>query len=178
MASINLLPQEEKAQERFISFQRRLQISSVLFLVAVAVITIVTLIFYTSLSAKRAEIINEIQEASSKIEAQKAKEELIAVVVDKTLLSEKILDARVDYVNFFNKLAAIIPQGVYFTDIKVLGGKAVFSGRAKTSADVAGLASSFSSAGGAEILSSLTVDNLSADETGIYSFVISAKLAQ
>ena len=178
MASINLLPQKEKAQERFVGLQRKLQISAVSLLVLVAIFTFVTLFFYTSLSAKRAEIISHIQEASGKIEAQKTKEELIVVVKDKTATAQKLLDGRIEYINFFDKLASVIPQGVYFSDIRVFGGKVVFSGKAKTSADAAGLVRSFSSGQGAEVLSDLNVETLSADETGIYSFVISAKLVQ
>ena len=40
------------------------------------------------------------------------------------------------------------------------------------------MVSSFSSARGAEILSDLNVESLNADETGIYSFVISGKLVR
>lgn len=176
MADINLLPEEEKSQEKFLLLSKRLQMASVGFLILTALLTVLTLVLYTTFSSKRTQLVSQIEDASSTIVSLKAQEELLVVVRDKTSASLDLLAARVEFANFFNKLANFVPQGVFFTDVRFLSGKAVFSGKAKTSGDVATLVSTLSSARGAEIVSNLAVDALSSDEAGIFSFVISAKL--
>lgn len=176
MADINLLPEEEKAQEKFVLLSKRLQMASVGFLVLTALLTVLTLVLYTTFSSKNAQLVSEIENASSEIVSLKAQEELLVVVRDKTSASLDLLAKRVEFGNFFNKLADLVPQGVFFTDVRFLSGKAVFSGKAQTSADVAGLVSTLSSARGAAIVSDVAVDSLSSDEVGVFSFVISAKL--
>lgn len=176
MADINLLPEEEKSQEKFLVVSRRLQMASVGFLVLTALLTVLTLVLYTTFSSRSAQLVGEIEDVSSRIASLKAQEELLVVVKDKASVSLDLLAARVEFANFFNKLANLVPQGVFFTDVRFLSGKAVFSGKAQTSADVAGLVSTLSSARGAEIVSDVAVDALSSDEAGIFSFVISAKL--
>ena len=121
-------------------------------------------------------MVSQIDDAISTIASLKAQEELLVVVRDKTSASLDLLAKRIEFANFFNKLANLVPQGVFFNDVRFLSGKAVFSGKARTSTDVATLVSTLSSARGAEIVSDLAVDALSSDEAGIFSFVISAKL--
>lgn len=176
MADINLLPEEEKAQEKFLLLSKRLQMASVGFLVLTALLTVLTLVLYTTFSSRNAQLVSQIGSASSKIASFKDVEELTVVVKDKASGSLDLLAKRVEFANFFNKLADLVPQGVFFTDVRFLSGKAVFSGKAKTSADVATLVSTLSSARGAAIVSDVAVDALSSDEAGIFAFVISAKL--
>lgn len=176
MADINLLPEEEKAQEKFLVVSRRLQMASVGFLVLTALLTVLTLILYTAFSSKSAQLVGEIEDVSSRIAVLKAQEELLVVVKDKASASSSLLGNRIEFADFFNKLAGLIPQGVFFTDVRFLSGKVVLSGKARTSADVASLVSALSAARGAQIVSDVAVDALSSDETGIFSFVISGKL--
>lgn len=176
MADINLLPEEEKREENFLVFSRRLRLASAGFLVLTALLTIATLVAYTTFSSQNAQLVSQIENVSTKIASFKAEEELLVVVKDKAATASKILAKRVEFANFFNKLANLVPQGVFFTDVRFLSGKVVLSGKAQTSADVAGLVSALSAARGAEIVSDVAVDALSSNEAGIFSFVISGKL--
>ena len=173
---INLLPFEEKAQERFEQLVKRLSKISVVFLAATAIFTLVTLFFFTSLVSKRSELISKIESASNTINSYKASEELIVVVKNKVGVADKVLALRIEYPSVFETFSKLVPQGVYFTDVKVASDKVTISGKAKTSADVAGLVSSLLSAEGTKVISAISVDSLNSDEVGTYSFVISGKL--
>ena len=176
MAEINLLPVEEKEAERFKLLQKRLTVASVVFLVVTAILTLATLFFFTSVSKTRQNLNERVEETSTKINSLKSTEELIVVIKKKAQAADKILNLRTDYPEVFERLSQLIPQGVYFTDLKVSADKMIFSGRAKTSADVAGLVSSLLSAEGSKAVSGVTVDSLISDEKGVYSFVITTQL--
>lgn len=175
MPDINLIPQDERNSQRAESLQKRLQFASIGFLVMTAVLTIVTLVLFAATSSTRSKLIAQQQDASSKINRYKSLEELMVVAKDKAGTADKLMGSRVDFTKFFQKMATMIPQGVYFTDIRINNGKVVLSGRAKTSADVAVLVSSLSSTG-REVISDLSVDSLSSDENGNFNFVASAKV--
>lgn len=176
MSDINLIPQEEKESARAQLLQKRLQVASIGFLVLTAVLTILTLSFFAMFASRREKLIAEAEDNSAAINKFKAQEELVVVVKDKVSVANQILASRVEFSKVFEKFSQLVPQGVYFTDIRVAAGKMVISGRAKTSADVASLASSLVSASGSEVVADVSVDSLSSDERGIYMFVISAKL--
>lgn len=176
MADINLLPAEEKANERYYALVHRLQIASVGILAVTAIVTIVTLALFTSASSRRSSLVSELSDLSFQVNSLKAQEELIVVVKDKVRTSEQLSTSRIEYHNFFNKLAQIVPSGIFFTDFRVAAGKAVISGRARTSGDVASFVSSLTGAAGTELVSDVSIDTLSSDETGVFSFVISAKV--
>lgn len=176
MSDINLIPQDERDSQRNETIQKKLQFASIGFLVVTAVLTVVTLSLFAATSSARSKLVAQQQDASSKINRYKSQEELVVVAKDKAAIADKLVGTRVDFTKFFQKFAPLIPQGVYFTDIRVNNGKVVFSGRAKTSADVAGFVSSLTSNTGREIISDLSVDSLSSDENGNYSFVASAKV--
>lgn len=176
MADINLLPAEERESERYFLLVKRLQVAAVGTLVVTAILVIVTLVMFTTFSTRRASISSQIEDLSSRINGLKAQEELIVVTKDKVANAARLSVARVEYHSLFNKLAAIIPQGVYFTDVRVTSGKAVISGKARSSSDLAGLVSALTSAKGAEIISDVSLDTLSSDEAGIFAYVISGKV--
>src|SRR3989344_574080 len=176
MADINLIPQEERASERAQNLQHRLQFFSIGLLVLTALFTVATLVLFSSFSAKRAELVAQVEDSTSRINSYKAQEELMVVVKDKAGSAGKIINSRIEFVKMFDKFQGLIPQNVYFTDVRVASAKIIISGKARTSADVAGLASSFTSAGGQEGLSEGSIDSLSAAEDGVYSFVLSAKV--
>ncbi len=177
MAEINLLPQEERANERMALLSRRLQVFSIGFLIVVAILTIFTLVLFTSFSSKKSELDTQIEVFSTQVVSLKAQEELIVVVRDKASTAQQLVSSRTDFAHFFNELATLVPQGVYFTDVRVAGGKAIISGKGKTSADVAGLVSQLVASRGSELVSDVAVDTLSSSEGGVFAFVISAKLA-
>ena len=176
MADINLVPQEERAHERFDRVARRLQFASVTLLVFTAAVIVWTLVAYTRAVTAKNQLVDQISDATLKINQYKAQEELLVVTKDKVSTAEKILTTRAEYDNFLKKLATLVPQGVAFLDMKVGDDKLVVTGRAKSSSDVAGLVSSLVSAKGAEILNQVAVDSLSSDDKGIYSFILSAKM--
>lgn len=176
MADINLLPQEERENERFYLLVKRLQFVSVGALAITALLVIVTLVLFTTSSSRKANLASQIADLSSTINSLKAQEEFLVVVKDKVSTASKLSLSRVKYHNLFNKLATIIPQGVYFTDLRVASGKVVVTGRARSSSDVAGLVSAMTSAKGSELIVDLSVDTVSSDEAGVYSFAISGKL--
>ncbi len=176
MADINLIPVEEQAQERFDLLQKRLQVASIGLLVFTVIAAIITLILFATNASKRESLIQQVTDNSTRIDQYKAQEELLVVTKDKATAADTIIASRQQLDSFFGKLALLIPQNVYFTDLKISGNKLTISGRAKTSADVAGLVSSFLSSKGAEILNNVSIDSLGSDETGVYSFVLSSQL--
>ncbi|MBI3282980.1 PilN domain-containing protein [Candidatus Curtissbacteria bacterium] len=177
MSDINLIPSEERASARVELLQKRLQIFSIGFLVTTAVLTILTLSLFAMFASRREKLIGEVEDNSQEINRLKAQEELVVVVKEKASVASQIVSSRVEFSRAFEKLSQLVPQGVYFTDIRVSAGKIVISGKARTSADVAGLASSLVSATGSEVVSDVSIDSLSSDDEGVYVFVVSAKLA-
>lgn len=176
MPDINLIPVEEKAQERAEHFQKQLQAISIGVLAVSAVVTLFTLMMFTKSVSEKNDLIAKVEENSVKINQYKPQEELLVVAKDKAGAAEKLLTQRTDYTTFFNKMASIIPQGVYFTDVRVSAAKVNISGKAKTSADVAGLVSSLTSSAGSGLIKNIALETLSSDEFGTYAFVISGEL--
>lgn len=170
MAEINLLPVEERSAENFELLRKRILYGSIGFLIFCAVSALVVLGFFSVMAGSRSALIARVEDSSSTINSQKATEELIVVVKGKAQSADKILAARNDLVQTFNKLALLIPQGVYFSDLKIGGGKITVSGKARSSGDMAGLVSALVSSAGAEIVTSVNVDSLSSNEAGAYSF--------
>lgn len=178
MADINLLPSEERAHEQFALLQKRLSIFAIALLGVTAIATLVTLVLYTSSVSKRTRLVSEIEDSSKRIEDTKANEELIVVVKEKAQAGDKILSSRTNHPEIFDKLALLIPTGVYFTDVKFAQNKAAISGKASSSANVAGLISSLLSTEGTKLFSSVTMDSLSSDESGVFTFSMSLQLAR
>lgn len=176
MADINLLPAEEKRSEQSLLLHKRLTLAAFAVLAFTVIATVATLAFFILAVQKREEVSGRIEDASGRINAFKSVEELLVVTKDKAASADKILSQRVDYLSFLNTLSEIVPTNVYFIDIKFGGSKIDFVGKARTSADMAALVSSLSSGKGAQLASGVSIDQLSADETAVYSFVISAQL--
>lgn len=174
MADINLITQEQREFESFDNVRKKLSVVSVVMLVITAIGTIGTLGYFTKLIAQRGALIGRVEEASQKVNSLQGVEELIVVTKEKASIADQIISKRSDKVKVFNALAALVPQNVSFSDVKVTQGKIVISGRAKTSADVAAFISALTSTKGAEILSGVSVDSLASDESGVYSFGVSA----
>ena len=178
MPDINLVPVQERVTERFESLKKRLSVGSAVLLVLTAVFTLGVLVFFTTQVSKRTELFARVEESAQAINSYKQQEELLVVVKDKVGLAEQVLGHRVEYHQTFADFAKLVPQGVYFSDIKFAQGKISLSGKAKTSAEVAGLVSSLLSAEGSKIVSNVTIDTLAADETGTYTFSMQAQSAK
>src|SRR3972149_5321650 len=178
MPDINLVPQEEKATESFESLKKRLSIGSAVLLVLTAVFTLGVLVFFTTQVSKRTDFLAQVEENVQTINSYRQQEELLVVVKDKVGLAEQVLGQRAEYHQTFADFAKLVPQGVYFTDIKFAQGKIILNGRAKTSAEVAGLVSSLLSAEGSKIVSNVSIETLVADETGTYIFSMQAQSAK
>jgi len=178
MADINLLSEEDKTSESFDNLRKKLSALSILLLVFAALGTVATLVFYTSLVSARDKIVTRVDEAAAQVDSLKNVEELAVVTVQKAQSANQVLSARSDKVKIFNELSTLVPQSVSFSDIKITQGKMVFSGKAKTSADVAAFIAALTSATGAQILTGVSVDSLSSDSSGVYNFGISATLAK
>lgn len=178
MPDINLVPTQERSTERFESFKKRLSVVSVILLVLTASITLGVLVFFTSQVSKRTQLFATVEDSAQTINNHKSTEELLVVAKDKVGIAEQIFAQRTDYYQTFNGFAKLVPQGVYFTDIKFPQDKIIMNGKAKSSAEVAGLVSSLLSADGSKIISNVTIDSLTADETGTYTFSIAARSAK
>ncbi len=176
MPDINLLPVEDKGSEAAEGIRKKLTLFSALVLVLVAAFGVVTLVMFTRYASGRAKIENEIESSTAEINSLKDTEALVVVTKDKASVAEKVLSGRSDQVNVFSQFAQLVPQNVYFTDIKFTGAKATFSGKAKTSADIAGFISSLASDSGSKIISNVNIDSLSSDQDGVYTFSISSQL--
>lgn len=176
MADINLLPIEERSARNLEAAQSKLALVSTIFLVITALFTLGTLGFFVTLTNQRSRLLVGIEEASATIDSLKATEELVVVTKGKASNAAKILGSRTDYSSFFKKFSGLVPEGVYFSDIRFTGSKISLVGKARTSTDVAGLVSAFVSTEGSSIISGISVESLSSDETGVYSFSMSAQL--
>ena len=177
MADINLLPVEERSARSFEQVQGKLSLISTIFLVVTALFTLGTLGFFITLSSQRSKLLSGIEETSAAINNLKSTEELTVVTKGKVSTASKMLIARTDFASFFEKFSELVPEGVYFSDIRFTGNRISFVGKARTSADVAGLVSAVVSNSGSEIVSGVSVDSLSSDETGAYAFSMTAQLA-
>ncbi|HLA04283.1 MAG TPA: PilN domain-containing protein [Patescibacteria group bacterium] len=175
MPDINLVPVQERVTERFESLKKRLSVGSAILLVLTAVFTLGVLVFFTTQVSGRSQLLAQVEDNAQVINSYKSTEELLVVAKDKSSLAEKVLAQRTDYYQTFNGFAKLVPQGVYFTDIKFAAGKIVMNGKAKSSAEIAGLVSSLLTPEGSKIVSNVTIDTLTADETGVYTFSIAAQ---
>lgn len=182
MAEINLMPSEDKASEGLTKLQKKLSIFSVFVLFVIAVFTVVTLIMYTSAKAQESKLKVRIEKAAAEINSQQTAEELLTVIGKKAEIAQKAISARLIYTDILNRMAALMPQNVYFGDLKIDGNKISTSAKAKTSADVAGLVSSFvSSDEGKKLFSSVTIDSLASvsdpdTKQLIYSFSLTLQV--
>lgn len=176
MADINLLPTEERSARSLEAAQGKLALVSTIFLVVTALFTLGTLGFFVTLTNQRNRLLGGIEEASATIDSLKSTEELVVVTKSKASTALKILGSRTDYASFFEKFSSLIPEGVYFSDIRFTGSRISLVGKARTSTDVAGLVSAFISTQGSSVISGISVESLSSDETGVYSFSVTAQL--
>ena len=176
MAEINLIPQESKKSDDFEKLRGKIVIVSIIVLVLTALAAIVTLAFFAYRVSQRENLLSKVQEASTTVNSYKENEELIVVTKDKSSISSRILGARLDMVNVFTTLAQIIPKNVYFTDFKITSADIQISGRAGSSAEIAGLMSALLSTEGARIASNVSINSLVSDETGAYTFGLVAKV--
>ncbi|MCR4324118.1 MAG: PilN domain-containing protein [Candidatus Curtissbacteria bacterium] len=175
-AEINLLPQQEKIAEGAQTAGRKLKTFAVGLLVLTAILTIITLGLFAFYASKRSNLIAEIEENSASVNQYKLQEERLVVVKDKVGVVSSLIAARENYPNFFEVLATLVPQDVYFTDLKVSENKVAISGKARSSGAVAALVSGLLSERGIPIVNTIGIDSLSSDQTGTYSFIVSANL--
>ncbi len=178
MADINLIPAEEKTSDSLASLQHKLTIFSVLLLAVVAVFTIVTLVMFTQLKSQETALNERISKAATAVSSNQLSEWLLSTVSKKADSANKVLASRLLYTDVLTKTAELMPQGVYFSDFKLSGTKVTTSAKAKTSADVANLVSSFVTTDqGKKLYSSISIDSLASDDKGNYAFSVSMELA-
>lgn len=177
MADINLLPSEEKTSDSLNSLQKKLTIVSIVVLAIVAVFTVVTLVLFTTAKSRETQLKADIEKAASDVAANKATEELLTVVSKKATSANKVIAGRLIYTDVITKTAELMPTDVYFSDLKITGSKLTTSAKAKTSADVANLVSSFvTSAEGKKLFSSISIDSLATDADNNYAFSVSMQI--
>lgn len=178
MSEINLLPQEQRTAQNFGSLYKKLLFAAISLLLLTAVATIGILAIFSVLSARRSLLVTQVEQGTAAIDNFKPVEELQVVIKQKVTVVDKILTARTKLGETFQTLVQLVPQGVFFTDMRFSGTKVSISGRAKTSGNVAGFVSQLVSAKGAGILTNVSVDSLSSDDTGVYAFVLTAQLVK
>lgn len=177
MAEINLLPSEEKTSDSLNSLQKKLTILSVVVLVVVAVFTVVTLVLFTTAKTRESQLKADIEKAAGEVAANKLTEDLLTVVSKKAISANKVISGRLIYTDVITKIAELMPKDVYFSDLKIAGSKLTTSAKAKTSADVANLVSSFvTSEEGKKLFSSISIDSLATDADNNYAFSVSMQI--
>lgn len=176
MADINLIPNEAKRTEEFDKLKGKITLAAVVVLIMAAVAAFVTLAFYAYFISMRENLVKRVEAASSEVNRYKASEELAVVAKDKASTASQLLGTRQNKVEVFTTLAKLIPQNVNFASLTISLNDLKASGRAKSSADVAGLVSALLSTEGTKIMSDVTIDSLVSDESGVYTFGLSAKL--
>lgn len=178
MADINLLPVEDKSVENLTDLQKKATFASFGVLLLTAIATVAILVMFTKYAGERNKLNEQIGFSSRKIESLKNVEELLVVVGKKATSAQTAISLRFDYTKFFNSFSALVPQGVFFSDVKINGSKLSISGKARTSADVAGFVSSLVSDSGSALVSGANIDSLSSDDKGVYTFSMNAELVQ
>lgn len=179
MADINLLPTDAKSSDNLGAIQKKLTFGSILILAVVAVFTVVTLVMFTQAKSQETQLKDRLEKAASDVGANQLAEELLTVVNKKADSANKIIDGRIIYTDVVTKIAELMPTDVYFNDLKISDTKLSTTAKAKTSADVANLVSSFvTSDEGKKLFSSVNIDSLATDEKGNYSFSVSMQLNQ
>lgn len=177
MADINLLPEEERSAATFENARSKLLIGSIGALVVTGLLTLGVLFYFAMLSSQKGKLITRVETSGAQIESLKAQEELIVVTKGKVTDAAKILGARVNMADFLTNFSNLMPQNLYFSDMRIAGGKISASGRARSSADMANFISALVSSRGTKLVSAVTVDSLSSDDAGAYAFVINMQLA-
>lgn len=175
MTDINLVPEEEKVAQGYESLHKKLATAAIAMLVLAAVSTLAVLAFFTVLVSKRNSLVEQIEDSSSRVNSFKETEDLVYVTKGKVAEAEKVLGTRQDLSNIFATLAELVPQNVYFTDLKISGAKLDISGKAKSSADMAGLISQLVSDKGQAVVSGVTIGSLASNESGQFNFTLSAQ---
>ncbi len=178
MTEINLLPVEEESAGRFENLYKKLLLGAIGLLIFTAIATLLVLAFFSVLSATRSTLVSRVEQSTAAIGDLKSTEELQVVVKQKAAVADKVLSARTSLGDVFSTLVQLVPQGVFFTDMRFSGVKVIISGRARTSGDVAGFVSQLVSSRGSQIFSGVSIDSLASDSAGIYSFVLSAQLVK
>lgn len=177
MTDINLLPVEEKEARSWESIRGRLRMAATVVLLVTGVFTFGTLVFLVGFLNQKGRLTAQIEESVATINSLKSAEELTVVTKGKVKIASQIIEARTNHPQFLGKVAALVPGGIYFTDIKFSGAKIVMVGRARSSAEVGALVSALTSVRGKELISGVSVDSLSSDESGIYSFTLTVMIA-
>jgi len=178
MTDINLVPEESKKTESLDNLKDKLTIVSVAVLALTAIGAVVTLAFFGYFSNQREVNVSRVNEAAGIIDDFKSTEELLVVTKDKASTAESLVNSRVKYVDFFATVVEILPQRVSFNSMNVGKEQVTFSGKAGSSADIAGLVSALTSEKGQEIVSNVDVGSLSSDESKEYNFSVVAELKQ
>ncbi len=177
MADINLLPSEEKSSDTLNSLQKKLTIFSVAVLAVVAVFTVVTLISFTTAKSAESQLKVDIEKATGDVAANKTTEGLLTIISKKVTSANKVISGRLIYTDVLTKMAELMPTDVYFSDLKITGAKISTSAKAKTSADVANLVSSFvTSDEGKKLFSSISIDSLATDSENNYALCVSMQV--
>lgn len=174
--NINLLPTEEKQAESFNTAEKRILYGSLALIAVTGVITFVLLGFFSVLASARSDLISQIEASAGEINSFKQNEELVVVVKDKAGDAEEIINSKIDNNKIFGRLSELVPQGVYFSDIKFNGNSVSVTGKARTSADAAGLVSSLASEKGAELFSDVNMNSLASDSNGNYQFTLTMNI--
>lgn len=178
MPDINLIPEEAKKSEEFENLRSKISLASTVFLILTAIVAFVTLAFFAFFINKREQLIAKVEDVSATVNNYKTIEELIVVAKDKASVADNIPNSRLNKVTFYRTLTEIIPQNVYFTDIKINPKGSTMNGKARSSADVAGLISSLLSTKGSQIISDVSINSLVSNESGAYTFGLSLTLVK
>jgi Tfp pilus assembly protein PilN len=173
---LDLIPEEDRKSEDFDKIKSKVTIVAVVILVLTAISAFVTLAFFGYYVSKRQELVERVESAVADVNTYKSAEELLVVAKDKASAAISITTTSGNKVNFLNTFVTLIPQDVFFSDLKLSDADITLTGRARTSADVAGLISSLMSSEGAKLVTDVNINSLSSDATGEYAFGLTAKL--
>ncbi|OGD85904.1 hypothetical protein A2164_02965 [Candidatus Curtissbacteria bacterium RBG_13_35_7] len=176
MADINFIPEAEKSTDSINNIKGKLTVVSIVILILAAIAAFVTLSFFAYYISQRDKLVSRVEDASEVVNNYKEVEELLVVTKDKAISATQIRKSRLDSVNVLTTLAEIIPKDIYFSSVKIGVEGITFTGKGRTSADVAGLVSALKSGEGTKILSEVSINSLVRDSNGGYSFGLTGKL--
>lgn len=179
MVDINLLPVEEVREVEAKRLQKKVRTYSIIAIVLTILVTVGVFGYWLYLVRQDEQLGKKINNLTSQIENLKEVESLFRVVKNKLSAIVGISAKTQNFEVILDEVAKITPQGVSLTDLTVKETNSItLKGSAVSASEFSSLVSNLLARDNpASKFSAVTVESLTRDDSGVYQFAISAKIA-